>query len=171
MQETSKRRRIESLRDSRFLTFSCYRRLPLLQSDWARDIAVEQLALTHDRLGFHLYSWVVMLNHVHLLIWPDIEIADVRRIMSAYKTRVSKRVLDHMRAENDPLLTDARTPQGEFRLWQHGGGHDRNIWSKEEFFEKARYLEENPVRAGLADCPEDYRWSSAGSEIIGRDEW
>ena len=52
-----------------------------------------------------------------------------------------------------------------------GGGNDRNIFSREEFFEKAKYIEENPVRKGLVECAEDYLWSSAGSPALGRDPW
>lgn len=167
----TRRKRFEDRRDARFLTFSCLNSAPLLESDWAKDIAVEQLALTHDRLGFKLYAWVVMPNHVHLLLWPDIDVADIRRIMSAYKTRVSKRVHDYMRAIEDPLINKALTSKGEFRLWQGGGGYDRNIWSGDELEEKINYIEDNPVRAGLAPSQEQYKWSSVGSDLFPRDDW
>jgi len=51
-----------------FLTFSCYRRLPLLKSVRAREIFLRELARVRDELGFHLIVYVVMPAHVHLLI-------------------------------------------------------------------------------------------------------
>lgn len=46
-------------------------------------------------------------------------------------------------------------------IWQRGGGYDRNIFSNEELIEKIEYIENNPVRAGLARIPSAYMWSSA----------
>ncbi len=51
-----------------FITFSCYRRLPLLKSARARDVFVRELARVRDELGFGLVGYVVMPEHVHLLM-------------------------------------------------------------------------------------------------------
>lgn len=156
-----KRRRHESEGEIRFLTFACHRHEPLIEADWARDICVDQLALAKDRLGFRLYAYVFMPDHAHLLIDPDISVAGVRRILSAFKTRTATKILARMRAEG----------QAPDRLWGTGGGYDRNISSDHEFHEKLDYIESNPVRRGLVERIEDYPWSSAGSKLLGRDRW
>ena len=51
-----------------FITFSCYRRLPLLKTVRARDVFVKELGKVRDEMGFHLLGYVVMPEHVHLLI-------------------------------------------------------------------------------------------------------
>ncbi|MGC2233339.1 MAG: hypothetical protein WBA09_17700, partial [Candidatus Acidiferrum sp.] len=51
-----------------FITFSCYRRLPLLKSARARDIFVKELGKVRDETGFQLIGYVVMPEHVHLLM-------------------------------------------------------------------------------------------------------
>ena len=51
-----------------FVTFSCYRRLPLLKMARARDIFVKELGKVCDEMGFHLLGYVVMPEHVHLLM-------------------------------------------------------------------------------------------------------
>jgi putative transposase len=51
-----------------FITFSCYRRLPLLKSARARDLFVKELARVREELGFRLIGYVVMPEHVHLLM-------------------------------------------------------------------------------------------------------
>ncbi len=51
-----------------FLTFSCYRRLPLLQSVRARDLFVKELGKVREEFDFQLIGYVVMPEHVHLLM-------------------------------------------------------------------------------------------------------
>jgi putative transposase len=54
--------------DLHFITFSCYRRLPLLKTMRARDLFVKELGRVRDATGFRLIGYVVMPEHVHLLI-------------------------------------------------------------------------------------------------------
>lgn len=171
MLDTERNKRYETPCDVRFLTFSCNRRLPLFESTWAKDIFVSHLAHVRSRLGFQLFAYVVMPDHVHMLIHPEVEIATVRRILSALKTRTSRVILERLRMESSRLITLATSGGGEVRLWQPGGGYDRNIHSRKEFLEKAVYIENNPVRKGLVERAEDYQWSSAGSALVGRDPW
>lgn len=156
-----RRVRFESPGEPRLLTFSCYRHLPLLQAEWARDAFVDQLALTKGRLGFQLYAWVVMPDHCHLLLLPDPTVAATPRILMALKSRTGVRILEQLRVNGD-------APP---RLWQPGGGHDHNIVSHKQFLKAVDYVELNPVAKGLASRPEEYRWSSAGSAFLGRDPW
>ena len=51
-----------------FLTFSCYRRLPLLGARRARNTFVQELGLVRAEYGFRLLGYVVMPEHVHLLV-------------------------------------------------------------------------------------------------------
>lgn len=157
----TKRRRYETRGHVRFLTFSCGGHGPLLASEWAKDVCVDQLALTKDRLDFKVYAYVFMPDHAHLLVDPNLDVADVRRILSAFKTRTATKVLARLRAEGGDCA----------QLWQSGGGYDRNIHSDREFQEKVDYIESNPVRRELVARVEDYRWSSAGSPYLGRDRW
>ena len=171
MPQAMRRERQESPRDVRFITFGCYRRLPLLRQAWAKDIVVDHLAHTRSRLGYQLFAYVVMPNHVHLLLHPDVEVAKVPRILSALKTRTSRLILQRLWAERPAVVVRATSERGEPHLWQPGGGYDRNVFSRQEFLEKARYIEDNPVRKGLVLFPEEYAWSSAGSPVLGRDRW
>src|ERR1700761_3227892 len=51
-----------------FVTFSCYRRLPFLNNDHARTIFLDILEQTRQRHGFYLFGYVLMPEHVHLLL-------------------------------------------------------------------------------------------------------
>ena len=48
-----------------------------------------------------------------------------------------------------------------FRFWQAGGGFDRNLWNAKAIHNSIKYIEYNPVRAGLVNAPEEWQWSSA----------
>jgi putative transposase len=65
-----------------FITFSCYRRLPLLKTARAWDIFVKELGKVRDEMGFHLLGYVVMPEHVHLLTVNTYYLHDFRSLQS-----------------------------------------------------------------------------------------
>jgi putative transposase len=156
-----------------FLTFSCYRRLGLLSKDrtrqWFAD-ALEEARTTH---GFHLWAWVIMPEHVHLLLWPPFHLISpdpgsmqgrVRGILSSLKRPVAGKAIPYLR-ENSPAFLERlaiSTPDGvEYRFWQAGSGHDENVSEPVALHALVDYVHLNPVRRGLVSRPEDWPWSSA----------
>ncbi len=126
-----------------FLTFSCYRRRTYLETDVAKDAFVECLVASKKRLGFEVIAYVVMPEHVHLLVFPR-EGLKVRSVLQSIKQPVARRL----------------GTRGE-RFWQPGGGHDRNIHTRKAAGAVIDYIHDNPVHRGLCAVREDYRWSSA----------
>ena len=145
----------------RFLTFSCYRRLPLFGHSRIRDAFVEQLSLTKLRLGFELYAWVVMPEHVHLLLLPSPPDMTVTRILRGLKRPFAEHVLNRWRELDAPVLGRIVDARGNEHFWQRGGGYDRNIVSEDEYFEKCLYIHHNPVKRGLVESAVQWKWSSA----------
>jgi putative transposase len=145
---------------SRFITFSCYQRLPLLGHPAVRDVFAEALARTRVNHGVRLFAWVAMPEHVHLLLEPA-EGQPLSLMLESLKKSVMHRVLKRWRQIDAPILEQLRTPQGPLRYWQKGGGFDRNVRDDEEFCKTVTYIHRNPVKRGLADAPTDWKWSSA----------
>lgn len=166
-----KRRRFEAPGEVRFLTFSCWHSLPILHSDWAKDLVVEQLSYLKENEKIEIFAFCVMTNHAHILLRTDSLTMPVPKLLSNLKARSSRRILAKLRKSFYPLEGAEAIAVKEARVWQKCGGYDRNIHSGEEFLEKARYIEENPVKARLCKCAEDYKWSSAGSIVLPRDSW
>jgi len=52
-----------------------------------------------------------------------------------------------------------------FRLWQPGGGFDRNLWNAKAVHYSLKYIENNPVKAGFVENPEAWPWSSARARV------
>ena len=144
----------------RYLTFSCQGRLPLLGSAEWRDSLAADFASARDRLGFLLLAWVIMPEHVHLILVPDAE-HPVPKILFAIKQPIAKRAVNWWRESDAPILDKIRLPNGKHRYWQAGGGFDRNVRDADELWREVEYIHHNPVRRGLVADALDWRWSSA----------
>jgi putative transposase len=154
-------RRREVIGQVRFLTFSCHRRLPLFASAPIREVFVDALAAAHATHRFRLYGWVLMPEHVHLLIRPDHDAADVATILRSIKQPVAQRTVQRWRELNARVLSRLAVSQGRTRFWQAGGGFDRNVRDADEFRRELLYIHSNPVKRGLVFRPADWMWSSA----------
>ena len=154
--------RHEASNDLRFLTFSTYLRLPLFLNDRIKDLFVSHLVRAKATHRFHLYAWVLMPEHVHMILWPRLPESPVSVLLSEFKRRFARVVIDRWRELQAPILTRIQNPDGSTRFWQRGGGYDRNIFSGAELSEKIRYIHHNPVARGLCHKPEGWAWSSAG---------
>ena len=153
-------KRINHPNHARFITFSTYRKLPLFKTQALRNAFVEQLERVRIQHEFSLFAWVLMPNHVHMVLMPG-SISTTPIILRAIKIGSAKRILARWRELDAPILNHLTDPKGKQRLWQYGGGYDRNITSADELHEKIRYIHANPVRAGLVSTPTDWQWSSA----------
>ena len=97
--------------DLHFLTFSCYRRLPLLGTTRARNIFVRALGKIRRRYGFRLVGYVVMPNHVHLLI-SESEKASPSMVLKALKQVVSRDLRKKRRRTSERQLSLAFSKWG-----------------------------------------------------------
>ena len=119
------------------------------------------LARCRERFGFRLVAWVVMPDHVHLILVPDPRREPMAAILRSLKQPVAQGLIKAWRGSSSPMLKDLATPRGEVRVWQEGGGFDRNSRSPEELADEIEYIHQNPVKAGLVGAPTDWAWSSA----------
>jgi putative transposase len=147
------------------LTFSCFRRLPLLSKDRTRRWFVEALASARCNRNLALWAYVIMPEHVHVLVWPRDAVYEVRLIRTALKVPVQRKALAYLRRHAPRFLDRLRDeqPNGEvhYRFWQRGGGYDRNITDPATLRAVIEYIHNNPVRRGLVNRPTDWPWSSA----------
>ncbi len=122
------------------------------------------MAEARARLGFGLGAYVVMPEHVHVLVRCP-EGVLVSSVLGALKRPVSVRARAWL-AEHEPewveRLMVRRGDREVFRFWQAGGGFDRNIWEQRTLIEVVEYIHANPVRRGLVERPTEWEWSSAG---------
>ena len=154
-------RRYEIAHQPRFLTFSCYHRLPLFSHDVIKDRFVEHLRAARARDRFRLIAWVLMPDHVHLIVVPDQAIASMERLLTRLKGDFAREMIGRWKDLQAGILDRIRHPCGRHRFWQRGGGYDRNVRDEDELWEKIDYMHANPVRRGLVRQSIDWPWSSA----------
>ena len=106
-----------------------------------------------DRHGVEIWAWCLMPNHSHLAAVPSSEEALSRAISEA-----------HQRYTRDVNARMGWTGH----LWQ--GRYASFVMDERYLLATARYIELNPVRAGLVERPQDYPWSSARAHLAGRDD-
>ena len=147
-----------------FITCSCYRRQPLLGMARRRDLFLAVLEQIRRKYGFVVAGYVVMPEHIHLLI-SEPENKNLSTVMQALKLGFSRRVLAQARRRPNPAqatLFDA----GPQHIWQKRF-YDFNVWSERKRIEKLRYIHQNPVKRGLVASPELWRWSSYRAYSLG----
>ncbi len=148
-----------------FITCSCYRRLPGLGGARSRDRFLSILEQTRERYRFVVVGYVVMPEHIHLLI-TEPEIGTPSTVMQVLKQRTARALLPKKR-RSDPrqcLLFGAhllRTPFWQARFY------DFNVWTTNKRLEKLRYMHRNPVKRGLVSSPQQWRWSSYRFYFLG----
>jgi putative transposase len=147
------------------LTFSCFRRQPFLSKDRSRQWLVDAIDRARDKLHFHIWAYVIMPEHAHVLVWPTRPEYDISEILNSIKQSVAKRALIFVRRHASEFLPqmEDRQPNGDvyYRFWQRGGGYDRNFIDPATAYQEVEYFHHNPVRRDLCIKPEDWYWSSA----------
>ncbi|QKK08390.1 MAG: transposase [Planctomycetota bacterium] len=156
-------KRHERPNQARYLTCSCHDRLPLFSNDAIKDHFSDHLREAREEFGFRLVAWVVMPEHIHLLLVPRLPEYPVSQVLRELKKRFARRVIRRWRELDAPVLSRLQDGTGATRFWLPGGGYDRNVVGGHELPEKIGYIHENPVRRGLVRTPEEWKWSSAGA--------
>jgi len=110
------------------------------------DAVVESLHQHANVLGrYSLHAFAVMPNHVHMLVGPKVAVFEITKKLKSF---TAKRANEMLGRSGSPFWQDEC--------------YDRLVRDSAEFERIRRYIEYNPVNAGLVAEPGDYRWSSAG---------
>ena len=149
--------------DLHFITCSCYRRQAQLRTAKRRDLFLKILEETRRKCHFVVHGYVVMPEHFHLLI-TEPEIGDPSVVMKVIKQRFARQVsrLRTKRVPAEIAFWDV-TPDP---VWQKRF-YDFNVWTERKRVEKLRYMHRNPVKRGLVEQPDQWRWSSFRSYFCG----
>ena len=146
--------------DLHFVTFSCYRRLPLLGTRRARNRFVKILDQVRARHGFRLIGCVVMPEHVHLLLTEPSK-GNPSKVLQVLKQKVSAALRKGRRKTppNQLPLQFPGTSTDKKHFWQRRF-YDFNVWSEKKLWEKLNYMHRNPVERKLVRHPKEWPWSS-----------
>jgi REP element-mobilizing transposase RayT len=137
-----------------------------------RDIVIESLDYCIKNKGMILYGYVIMSNHIHLIVQSeDGKLSDLIR---DFKKFTAKSILEKI--QNSPesrrewmlerfkLATQSHSRNKDYQFWQYGN-HAEEIYSNAFMWSKLDYIHLNPVRSGLVAKASDYIYSSAGNYV------
>ncbi len=115
------------------------------------QVVVDALGYGQDTLRYYtLHAFVVMPNHVHVLLTPHVAVPKLLRTLKAFTARRANQILG---STGKPFWQDE--------------SYDHVVRNEEEWQRIRAYIEQNPVRAKLAPAAEQYRWSSAWKKEAG----
>ena len=136
---TSGLRRFQESGQAHFLTFSCYRRQGNFSSAETYDLLLQCLENMRRHFSLCIYGYVVMPEHVHLLV-NEPKQASLADAIHFLKLSLAKQL---------------RSRRGAVE----SGSFYRNVRDAREFTIKLRYLHRNPVKRGLVKEPGEWKWS------------
>ena len=150
------------------LTFSCYHQFPFLKADRTCQWFSDALQSAREQLDFDLWAYVLMPEHVHLIIRPRQRVYEIAEILQAIKEPVARQAIDWIERHSPdwiPRLSVVKNGRVRRHFWQTGGGYDRNIVEPATLLKMIDCIHENPVRRGLVEQAIHWKWSSAAGML------
>ena len=146
-----------------FISFAVQNWIDALTRSEYKNIIVDSLKYCQQHKGLNLYAWVIMTNHVHLIISAEGKFT-LSEIMRDFKRHTSKHIIENIKtnpieSRREWLLNQFYTDKG-WRFWR-GENRPIELWSNHVIDQKINYIHMNPVEEGVVFSPEDYMYSSA----------
>jgi putative transposase len=135
-------KRYQDTGHSHFVTFTCFHRRTAFLRVEAREEFERALERVRRTYGMCIYGYVIMPDHIHLLV-RETERESLAVAIKSLKQGVARRLIRNF----------------DKHFWQKRY-YDLNIRNRRQFIEKLRYIHRNPVKAGLCQEPVDWKWSS-----------
>jgi putative transposase len=145
-----------------YVAFNCHQQAPLLATSAARELVERTLERVRSWYGFYVNAYVVMPDHVHVLM-SEPDRASLAAAIQMWKLIVSRR--EH--GQHSPIAAAGK--QQAMPFWQARCYYDFNVWSERKLYEKMNYIHQKPVRRGLVARAEDWKWSSFRHIASGED--
>ena len=153
-----------------FVTFSVVKWVDVFTRDEYRNILIDSFIWCQINKGLVIHAWVIMTNHIHLIISKNdkIPLEDIMRDMKKYTAVEILKAIKTNIAESRKkwmlmIFLDAGSKNinnEKFQFWQNGN-HPIELDNNTMIEQRLNYLHENPVKQGFVNLPEYYRWSSA----------
>jgi putative transposase len=136
------------------------------------QIAIDNLNFYREKYKFLLLGYVIMPEHVHLLLYSFPHLGTISNIMRDWKWSTAFDIKEQCQQDGrDDLINQFRSNAQRrrrrgFQIWMPRFD-DVLIYSEEQYRIKLNYIHNNPVKRGLVDKPEDWKYSSARNYLLG----
>ena len=153
-----------------FVSFATVNWIDVFTRDIYRDIVVNSLNYCIKEKGLVVYAWVIMTNHVHLVIRSkNLPLEGIMRDMKSFTSReIVKTIKENPQESRKEWMLWMFNRAGQRNInnnnaqfWQQ---HNQPIELRQELYDIdncMNYIHDNPVKSGFVSKPEDYKYSSA----------
>lgn len=154
-----------------FITITCYEWLPLIHREEEKNIIIQSLQYLVKNKRVNVHAFVLMDNHFHL-IWQICKghaRADVQRDFLRF---TSTQILKNFRNEQAKVLEDIEVnlKDRKHQVWQRNS-LSIELRTESVYKQKLNYIHNNPVKAGLCNLEEEYKYSSAKYYMLNENDW
>ena len=157
------RYKIVEVKQPHFITCTVLHWLPVFTRPNSVQIIIDCLNHLKNSDGLKLYGFVILENHLHLIISSD----DLPRTIHKFKSYTAKSILQLLKTNGLNTLLDqfkfykkAHKTHTNFQIWQEGYA-PKLIQSNQMMRQKLDYIHQNPVKRGYVELAEHWRYSSA----------
>ena len=151
-----------------FLTFQIVEWVDVFTRKEYRDLVIENLRYCQKNKGLEIYGYVIMSNHIHLLLKSSTN--ELSQTIRDFKSYTAKQILEAIKigteSRRDWMLNVFKNAafkhkrNSRYQLWTHEN-HAVHVYSNKFIEQKLNYIHQNPVRAGIVLNEKDYVYSSA----------
>lgn len=154
--------RISRTTPAYYFTSVAHHRLPIFRTDKVKQVLGDAISEVRSKHGILILAYVIMLDHVHLLVYSEKEMSDALRFLNGVAAR---RIIQYLKESGFEkslfkLRGETRARNHKHSVWQHHPD-SLEIFGEDTFRQKVEYIHQNPVRAELVDDPLECRFSSA----------
>jgi len=146
-----------------FVTFTVHQWADVFTRQIYVDEYLSSVIYCQEHKGLEVYAWVIMSNHVHMIIRSKNEnLSDIIRDLKKYTSKkLYKAISDNPQESRKEWLLKVLSYQEKIWFWEEGY-HGEEIYDIDFYNSKVNYIHLNPVRAGIVEKEEEYLNSSAG---------
>jgi REP element-mobilizing transposase RayT len=151
-----------------YVTFTVHQWADVFTRSIYIDIVLESLRFCQKEKGLKVYAWVIMSNHIHLILRSDTnKLSDIIRDFKKYtSSRIVKAIENNPKESRRNWLLWLLKKEGKIWFWEEGY-HGVEITSPDFFETNLNYIHLNPVRAKIVERAEDYYYSSC-ADYLGK---
>lgn len=146
-----------------FITSTIVEWVPVFTSEKYYNIIINNLKFYQINYKLIIFAYAILDNHFHLIISNE----NVSKTMQSFKKYTAKEIIENLKNDGridilkkfEYAKKDYKTTS-KHQIWQEGF-HPKEIFNEKELWQKIKYIHMNPVRKGLVEKPEDWKYNSA----------
>ena len=144
-----------------FITITCLEWKPVLADDLFKEIIIDSLRFLTNENRITVFAFAILDNHMHM-IWQMLGEHTREDVQRDFLKFTGQQILKHLRNRKSSLLAElfVGAKDRKHQVWERNA-LSIPVFSEKFFMQKLDYIHYNPVKAGLCEYPEDYRYSSA----------